>query len=125
MNQNEVVVEVGSEGGSVTLRGTRTPTGWLFSRHVIDQSAAMLDEVADEQASSSVKSWSAALKLLSEYPWVDLHPIEVHPEFRQRILDAVVSVYEKRGDTPQRRLEKWKEVCNAPRELNAPISDHR
>ena len=36
MNKNEVIVDLGAEGGSVTLYGFRTERGWLFesSRYI-------------------------------------------------------------------------------------------
>ena len=71
----------------------------------------MFDEVSVEHESEFVDSWSAALELLSEYPWAYLHPLKVHPEFRQRVLDAVVAVYAKQGNAPHHRLEMWREVC--------------
>ena len=54
MGQSEVIVEVGAEGGSVTLYGLRTKQGWLFSRKVIDQSLMLLDEPQIQHDSSCV-----------------------------------------------------------------------
>ena len=114
MEQNEVIVEVGAEGGSLTLFGVRTKQGWLFSRNVIDQSLMLLD---DEEAeirhdSESVDSFTAALGLLDKYPWQHLCPMEVHPEFRGLILEAVTARYKAENETNARRLPDWVELCS-------------
>jgi hypothetical protein len=42
-NKSEVIVEVGGEGGSITLYGRRTERGWCFSREVIDWTPELFD----------------------------------------------------------------------------------
>jgi hypothetical protein len=44
MNDSEVIIELGAEGGSVTLYGIRTERGWFFSREVIDSGLMLIDE---------------------------------------------------------------------------------
>jgi len=78
MNKNEIIVDLGAEGGSVTLYGFRTERGWLFSMETSE-----LDECP--QRSGVVDTWPAALNLLDKYPWVSLFPISVHPDFRKKI----------------------------------------
>lgn len=111
MNPAEVILEIGAEGGSLTLYGVRTPSGWLFSRDVIDQTLQMLDEESIEHSSETVDSWSAALELLSEYPWVNLFPLQVHPEFRGLVIDAVRADYKTRNDTRMRQRDRWERLC--------------
>jgi hypothetical protein len=80
-NKSEVIVEVGGEGGSITLYGVRTERGWCFSRESIDWTPELLDEERVHKRSSVVDNWEAALDLLDRYPWPKLVPIAVHPEF--------------------------------------------
>ena len=111
MNRSEVILEIGAEGGSLTLYGARTASGWLFSRRVIDQTPTLLDDKSLEHDSELVDSWPAALELLAEYPWVSLYPIDVHPEFRPQVFSAVLAIYRARKDTVRRQLPRWKELC--------------
>ena len=36
VNESEVIIELGAEGGSITLSRFRTERGWSFSREVTD-----------------------------------------------------------------------------------------
>lgn len=111
MNACETILEVGAEGGSITLHGMRTNTGWLFSREVIDQTPELLDEDATQHRSEVVTSWPAALELMSRYPWRRLYPVEVHPEFRELILSAVTSPAEESQKVSEPVLERWQRKC--------------
>ena len=126
MEQSEVIVEIGAEGGSLALYGIRTKLGWIFSREVVDQSLLFIDEGPTIQNNSKiVSSWPEALELLDRYPWPQLYPIEVHPEFRMMVLDAVIERNKAKGDakspgwkrapTADRRkeqIERWEELCS-------------
>ena len=69
MNEPEVIIELGAEGGSITLSGFRTERGWCFSRELIDWTPELIDEERIQHTSAIVASWEAALKLLDKYPW--------------------------------------------------------
>lgn len=112
MDETEVIIRVGTEGGAVTLLGERTASGWIFARHVIDQTPLMIDEECIEHQSEFVDSWPAALALLSRYPWTALYPLEVHPEFRQQTLGVVEAACVNQGNGQQRTLQQWMEVCS-------------
>jgi hypothetical protein len=83
MDKDEVVVEVGAEGGSISLIGTRRDCGWAFSWATSES----IDEDSFFEESAEVGSWEGALRLLDKYPWQTFHPSTVHPEFRDRGLD--------------------------------------
>jgi hypothetical protein len=106
-----VILELMSEGGSITLYGARTPAGWQFSRNVIDQTPMLLDEPSTERGSGMAKSWSAALKLLDRYPWHHFSPTHVHPEFRRLAFDAVMTRYKAENREDNWVLPKWRCVC--------------
>jgi hypothetical protein len=89
MKQNEVIIEVGAEGGSLALYGFRTERGWSFMRKVIDWTPELIDEERIQKKSAVVDSWEAALELLDRYHWPKLSPIFIHPDFRQQIWIAV------------------------------------
>lgn len=91
-DKKQAVVRVGTEGGEVALVGVRIGEEWNF-RVEIDQSTliGLLDE--DDQVEIPerpwVDTWRKALKQLDIYPWHEMYPIDVHAEFRNRILKAL------------------------------------
>jgi len=116
MTANEVILEVGAEGGSVTLYGVRTENGRLFSRELIDQTALLLDEPEIQHTSQLVDSWDAALGLMDRYPWHKLFPVKVHTEFKSAILDAVLARFSIEKYVDHHRLRRWQEICGEPQE---------
>jgi len=117
MPDNEVIVEIGAEGGSITLFGVRSPRGWLYSRSV----GELIDEERSQHDSNVVGSWKAALGLLDQYPWHLLYPLHVHLEFRRRVLAAVRKRFES-SDDPWGRMEKWRELCEGTNDLGHPLT---
>jgi hypothetical protein len=122
MNESEVIIEVGAEGGSITLYGIRTDRGWLFSREVIDSGYVFIDEGPTVQHKTAVvDTWEAALALLDQYPWATLYPISIHPDFMQIIL---VAMQERLRNNPEiskldaadidAALKHWREVYGQP-----------
>jgi hypothetical protein len=102
--EREVIVEVGAEGGSIALCGVRGEAGWSYSLYVNHR---LLDEEPIQKETDQVETWDAAIALLDRYPWRQLSPLRVHPEFRSKILSAVG------GDSAphRRRLKNWEAVC--------------
>jgi hypothetical protein len=91
-----VILEVLAEGGSLTLLGDQTDTGWCF--RLVRNECALFDLLSEEDReglvfydeSDWVDGWESALELLNAWPWWHrLHPKHVHPEFRQRIWATV------------------------------------
>ena len=108
---SEIIVETGAEGGSVTLYGIRLGGGWVFSRQSIDHSAVFLGETCERQDSQTVASWAEALALLDSYPWHRLFPLQVHPDFRGAVFDAVKVRYGNAEGSDWNRLAEWKTLC--------------
>jgi hypothetical protein len=109
---SEVILEVGTAGGGVTLVGTKTTIGWLFSRQTNEWIAESEDE--GRTKSERVDSWDAALALLNKYPWHRFYPVTVHPDFKQQIWAVVQKLWaDERKDTPLRRktFEAWRRRC--------------
>jgi hypothetical protein len=91
-----VVLEVGAEGGSVTLIGRERADGeWRFARITVDQTEALFGDedvpitAPDLTSLVWVDGWEAGLTLMDRYPWVRLHPVYVHPDFMARVRTAV------------------------------------
>lgn len=111
----EIILEVGAEGGSITLFGSRDRNDkWLFSLHAFDcsdeEKEAQPEANKDSNSSSTSKpsltsSWSEALSLLNYYAsWHYLYPLILHHEFESYILDEV----RKRGGIEE--LERWRRI---------------
>lgn len=111
VKSNVLIVEVGAEGGSIKLYGLKTEGGWKFSRHVIDQTPAVIGEATIQHRTAVVESWMEALELLQRYPWHRLQPMSVHPEFHQTVLDAVRTRYRSEGQKNPSNMDRWTEVC--------------
>jgi hypothetical protein len=116
MNESEVILEIGAEGGSITLYGVRTQHGWCFSRKVIDWTPELIDEepINEEpfqRKATIVNSWEAALDLLDQYPWCKLYPISIHPDFRQKVWVALHERLHHNSGTTEFDLKRWRELC--------------
>src|ERR1700730_17657623 len=59
MNEFEVLIELGAEGGSLALHGIRTEHGWVFSRQLVDWTPELVDEKRIQGKSTCVDSWDA------------------------------------------------------------------
>ena len=78
IEQAETIVEVGAEGGSISLQGRRDEQGeWRF--RVITNEVALSDLIGEQPTPMEnqpwVDSWDDALTLLGRFPWPRLHPI--------------------------------------------------
>jgi hypothetical protein len=119
MPQRETIVQIGAEGGSITLYGVRTDHGWLYSTSTYDGTPAFIDEESIKHDSGAVDSWEAALRLLDRYPWHKLYPLQVHSEFGPQIWSAL----EKRfgsGATSKSNMDRWRELCTGHRRPDGP-----
>src|SRR6266478_4551080 len=112
MNEFEVIIELGAEGGSLALHGIRTEQGWLFSRHLVDWTPELINEGRIQGKSTCVDSWDAALCLLDQYPWYKLSPIVIHPDFKDRIWVAVQQRLHDDGEISKSKLKRWYEFCH-------------
>lgn len=110
----ETIVEIGGEGGSITLEGRRDVAGgWQF--RLATNESAMWDMLGEEppphEEPQWVSTWADALALLDRYPWPLLEPVAVHPEFKAALF-ATVASHKRSG--PQ-EVERWKRFLdNAP-----------
>jgi hypothetical protein len=105
----ETILEVGAEGGSLTLFGSRDAAGhWRFWTKTDETT---MNDLLDEEdlrgvgslvsESESASSLPEALDQLDRFPWHRLTPLKIHPEFRLAILDEV-----RKRATPE-EVESW------------------
>jgi hypothetical protein len=97
MLSHEIVLEVGAEGGSLTLLRAKAKSGeWQF--WIERNETAVYDLLSEEDRgeigkyfaqTGYVHSFQEALQLLDKYPWFRLYPVEVHREYRSFILAEV------------------------------------
>ncbi|MGA2724202.1 MAG: hypothetical protein ABSG79_17560 [Bryobacteraceae bacterium] len=106
----EIVLKVGSEGGSLAiLRERDADEGWHF--RIERNETALCDLLSEEDREGGehfaqtgyLHSFNRALAMLDRYPWSDLYPVEVHPEFLEAVL---LEVRKRGGGTAEAR---WRE----------------
>ena len=123
--KERILLEVGSEGGSLTIRGRWSPSGWRY-RYVRNE--AMWEEVEDLPASAcheatDYPSWRAVMKAMDRYPWHALYPLHAHPEFGPRIMVA----WRRRSKTSGKNVREaeWARVCGGgPEETGIDKAKH-
>lgn len=126
----EIILEVGFEGGSLTILGVNSAPGWRFCV-VRDETtmAALLDEedLAGEplwDACGWFDSLESALARLDKYHWHKGLPLQVHADFRRQICAAeedgfardvreAASWREKHDLELRERRDLWQRVCKA------------
>jgi hypothetical protein len=124
----ETILHAGFEGGSLTLLGIRTDTGWRF--RVATDEGTIYDLLSDEDRAGTtpsdyrrksdwVDTWAEALALLNEKHWHMMSPHEVHPDFRQQVWAAVQArAASKHVRDPndarwiRRKLDQWRRMCH-------------
>ncbi len=107
---HEVIIDVGVEGGSLTIFGKRNAIGdWSFFSE--KNEIALADLLTEEdrggstafERSDDVNSFDEALKLLESYSLFHFNPRKVHPDFLDRVLLEV----KKRGGESEFKRWSW------------------
>jgi len=84
----EIIMTLGAEGGSINLVGIRTGSNWEFRIETSDEIWMLADDDAYiPPAYPWVATWAEALAELDRYPWAQLYPVHVHPEFRAAVAE--------------------------------------
>ncbi len=108
---HEVIIDVGVEGGSLTIFGKRNAIGdWSFFSE--KNEIALADLLTEEdrggstafERSDDVNSFDEALKLLESYSLFHFNPRKVHPDFLDRVLLEV----KKRGGESEFKRWSWR-----------------
>ena len=95
--EQETVLEVGAEGGSLTIVRQRNQRGtWEYWR--VRDETTFSDLLSEDDAvpreyllgkSDHERTFEDALLSLDEYPWFSLYPLQVHPDFADLVLREV------------------------------------
>lgn len=114
--QDELILEIGAEGGSLKVVGRRNADGtWLYRTSLRDQTVVLFENIdAGETRKESgwVDTWDELILALDKYPWAMLFVLRVHPESSDQILaEAEPRLVNAPGHIAEMRLARWKERC--------------
>jgi len=109
-DEQELVLEIGSAGGSLSVWSVNAKDGTRSFLVKRDESTLM-DFLDKEDASNftydsmtgQLRSFDAALDVLGHYPWQRLYPIFVHRDF----IDPVLKAVENRGG--EEEANRWRQ----------------
>ena len=111
--KGETLLEVGGEGGSLTVEGVCDAVGrWRFRARRGEYLFVDLlpGEISVREAGSTggwTESWEEVLGQLDRYPWARLSPRVVHQEFAERVLAAVRERLDGDRFARQGQLDDW------------------
>ena len=106
-----VVLKAGIEGGSITLYGKKVLDGEEFALCTRDQTPAFFDCAPEIRGQyGPVSTWSEALKLLERYQWHQFFALKVHPDFSDRVWQAVQQ-RSKNSKNDEDILDRWRMRC--------------
>lgn len=108
----EIVLQVGAEGGSLTLvRYHVSGEKWQFA--IIRDESTLADFLEEKdkvdlfETLDSIATFEDAIALLNKYPWPNLCPLVVHPEYANRVLEII-----ERSCNPWAKAE-WKDFLGS------------
>jgi hypothetical protein len=108
----EIVLQVGAEGGSLTIvRYHVSGEKWQFA--IIRDESTLADFLGEEdkedlfEALDSIATFEDAIALMNKYPWPNLYPLVVHPEYANRVRKII----ERSGDP--RAMDRWKDILGS------------
>jgi hypothetical protein len=110
----EVILKLGAEGGEITLVGMKGANGWRF-RKITDEST-LYDLLSEDDRPSEFRpqdwidesDWGDSWEELLGRHWHRFVPLEVHPDFRDRVWAAVQRRIPADEDY---RLARWQRQC--------------
>lgn len=109
----EIILEIGAEGGSFTVVGQRMPDGWTFAVHLKDSGPVLVGDGRVHVQRNAIDTLDAALTVLDRYPWYALFPLQVHPEFFERIVAAAKERHAKRPGARPFDERRWQHALRA------------
>jgi hypothetical protein len=108
----EIVLQVGAEGGSLTIvRYHVSGEKWQFA--IIRDESILVDFLGKEdnedlfEALDSIATFEDAIALMNKYPWPNLYPLVVHPEYANRVMEII-----ERSGNP-RAKDRWKDILGS------------
>lgn len=103
-NRRRILLEAGTEGGSVGIAEYRSPGNTLFVYFVDECTVDFLSDgdregLPDATPRETVcDSFPEALRLLERYRWWRFVPLEVAPDFRDAINEEVMRIGDDRSN---------------------------
>ena len=108
----EIVLQAGAEGGSLTIvRYHVSGEKWQFA--FIRDESTLADFLGEEdqedlfEALDSIATFEDAIALMNKYPWPNLYPLVVHPEYANRVMEII-----ERSGNP-RAKDRWKDILGS------------
>jgi hypothetical protein len=102
IDSEEVVLKIGTEGGTLSIQRFRAPGGiWKFI--FITDESTMSDFLEEDDQIDLVKKYppvdtfKEAIQLMNNYPWHEMHVVTIHQDY----IEAVQSEKQKK-----RNIEK-------------------
>lgn len=121
MDEPIVIVEIGAEGGSITVVARTTDAGIPeYSVRLRDQTLTFL---AEDEAGTAIRTntawserWGDVLASLRRWPWPMLVPRFVHADYTDRMLVAVREFRGRNGQpASESAIDRWTAACGANR----------
>lgn len=108
MQNQEVILCVGTEGGGVTLFGQKQTGKWTFFFESNDHSLVLIEEGGVvSKKSQAFFAFEDAITAFDTYLWHRHYPLEIHPEFRDWIWKEVCSRWAKELTADDFHIEDW------------------
>ena len=90
----EIVLQVGAEGGTLTIvRYHVSGEKWQFA--FIRDESTLADFLGEEdkedllETLDSIATFENAIALMNKYPWLDLYPLVVNPEYANEVMEII------------------------------------
>jgi len=98
--QEEIVFEIGVEGGSLTIERKRNRNGEKFIYHHNEMD--LTDEGLGINEKGEYENFHQPFQLInSKYPWFQLHLAIVHEDYQDYVLSELIIALNKQGVTPE------------------------
>lgn len=110
VSSEELILEVGTEGGTLTIWSLSTER--FPERFVVKRNEAALGDLLSEEDAKGMSlsglgtllTFDEALRTLGRYPWHRFYPLHVHSNFVDAVLQQVTTL----GGTEQ--AERWTQI---------------
>lgn len=106
----ETVLAVGAEGGHISLVLRQGGNGAEFRVETSESALFADDPDLAPPVRPWVASWEEAFAQLDSYPWVQLHPLAVHPAYRDEV---AIALKRRAGSFQDIDWRGWEQVLGA------------
>lgn len=99
-DEKRCIVGLASDEVKLALFGIHMGAAWKFRVEAYESASSDLlgqDDQIEVPGRPWVDTWRSALKQLDSYPWPQMHPLDLHKDFRDRIIKALKARQKKQG----------------------------